>query len=303
MKVSGFTIIRNAVRFDFPIVEAITSVLPIVDEFVVNVGKCDDGTLELVRSIETPKIKIIETEWDDMLRTDGKIFGMQQDIALSHCTGDWAILVQADEVLHEDDYPEIRNAMERYLPHRDILGLVLKMVHFKGDYWSIDPWMYRKATRIVRNHCGVRSATDGCDFCPEGTDEMIKSKKGCHGRLIEARVFHYGYARSAVALNKKLQYQISRHDGGSLPEWDIALQARVASAHPTSDTIKHYGENAPLRVGNHGTVLYDILKDYKGTHPGVMKARIGVAMPLRRRRNRWLNLRFYKEILTHGFHG
>ena len=59
--------VRNAVKFDYPIVESIKSILPIVDEYMVAVGNSDDGTLELIRSINSPKIKIIETIWDDSL--------------------------------------------------------------------------------------------------------------------------------------------------------------------------------------------------------------------------------------------
>jgi len=44
VKVSGFTFIRNAVRYQFPVVECIRSVLPMVDEFVVAVGDSEDGT-------------------------------------------------------------------------------------------------------------------------------------------------------------------------------------------------------------------------------------------------------------------
>ena len=279
MKVSGFTFIRNAVQYDFPIVEAVTSVLPIVDEFIVNVGQSDDATLERVRSIGSRKIQIIETEWDESVRVDGKIFGVQQDVALSYCTGDWALLVQGDEVVHEEDYAEIRNAMERYLKHPEVLGLVFRMVHFKGDYWSIDPWMYRKATRIVRNHCGVRSATDGCDFLPEGKSQMLKS--GPHGRLIKARMFHYGWVKDSKVLQRKLEYQISRHEGERMSMRDMALEAAPRSEYPT----------------------YDVLKDYRGTHPQVMKSRIESKVRRHRRRNRWLNPRFYKEIWSHGFKG
>lgn len=99
MKVSGFTFIPNAIKFDFPIVEAITSILPIVDGFVVNGGNSDDGTLERIRDIHDPRFKIVESLWDESLRKNGKIFGIQQDIALSHCSGDWAFLVQGDEVV------------------------------------------------------------------------------------------------------------------------------------------------------------------------------------------------------------
>ena len=45
---SGFTIVRNAVKLDYPIVPAIRSILDMCDEVVVNVGRSEDGTRELV---------------------------------------------------------------------------------------------------------------------------------------------------------------------------------------------------------------------------------------------------------------
>jgi hypothetical protein len=260
-------------------VECITSALPIVDEFVVNVGRSEDETLELIRSISSPKIKIIETIWDDGLRKDGRIFGIQQDLALSHCTGDWALLLQADEVLHEQDYPVIQDSMKGYFREPQVLGLVFRMLHFKGDYWSLDPWMYRKATRIVRNNARIRSTVDCCDFVTEGSSRMIKS--GPDGRLIKARIFHYGWVKDRRVLQEKLRFQISRHEGDRLSDHEIDLQAHIRSQYPT----------------------YEILKEYRGSHPWVMKGRIKPAKPLRPRPNRWLNWRFYREVFTHGFKG
>ena len=103
MKVSGFSICRNAVKFDYPVVEAIRSALPIVDEFVVNVGRSDDGTLDLIRSIGSDKIRIVETVWDDSMKKDGLLFSHETNKALARCSGDWALYLQADEVLHEQD--------------------------------------------------------------------------------------------------------------------------------------------------------------------------------------------------------
>src|SRR5213078_323746 len=120
MKVSGFTFCRNAVRYDYPLVESIRSILPIVDEFIVNVGRCDDGTLELVRSIGDPKIRMIESVWDETLRKDGLIYSQQTNIALAQCTGDWAFYLQADEVVHEGDLPKIVGAMQTYLHTPDV---------------------------------------------------------------------------------------------------------------------------------------------------------------------------------------
>ena len=279
MKVSGFTFIRNAVQYDFPIVEAITSVLPIVDEFVVNVGRSEDDTLNVIQSIGSDKIRIIESVWDDSLRKDGRIFGIQQDVALSHCTGDWALLVQGDEVLHEDDYPIIQEAFRAHYENPEVLGLVFRMVHFKGDYWSVDPWMYRKATRIVRNHCGIHSATDGCDFMAPGQNRMLKGEK--NSLLIKARMFHYGWVKDPKVLREKLRFQFSRHDGERLSDEEIDVCAAIRAEYPT----------------------YDVLKDYRGTHPNVMQARVQSGIRLRPRKNRWLNPKFYQEMFKHGFRG
>ncbi len=149
MKVSGFTFVRNVVKYDYPVVESIRSILPVVDEFIVNVGRCDDGTLELIRSIGDPKIKIVESVWDETLRKDGLIYAQQTNIALSHCTGDWAFYIQADEVVHEDDLPIIQDAMRRHLGNHEVKGLLFRYLHFIADYWSTNPWFYHKAVRII----------------------------------------------------------------------------------------------------------------------------------------------------------
>ncbi|MFN3665039.1 MAG: glycosyltransferase family 2 protein, partial [Sediminibacterium sp.] len=73
MKISGFTIIRNAVINDYPIVEAIKSILPVVDEMIILVGNSDDDTLGLMQSIGDPKIKIHHSVWDPNLRSGGSV--------------------------------------------------------------------------------------------------------------------------------------------------------------------------------------------------------------------------------------
>ena len=73
MKIVGFTIIKNALLNDYPIVEAIRSVLPVVDEMVVSVGQSEDDTLGLIRAIDSDKIRIVESTWDMSLREGGKV--------------------------------------------------------------------------------------------------------------------------------------------------------------------------------------------------------------------------------------
>lgn len=279
MRVSGFTLIRNAIKYDFPIVESMRSLLPLVDEYIVNVGRSEDETLDLVRSIGSPKIRIVETVWDDRLKTDGKLFGIQQDVALSHCTGDWAFCLQADEVVHENDLPGIRQAMEEDLDRPGVMAFVLRVLHFKGDYWSVDPWMYHRATRIVRPNGKIRSAIDGFDFEVEGVPGVIKN--GTVGRRIPATIFHYGYARRPEALLEKRRYQIRRHEGDRLSE----------------DHIDTWAEQDAQFLD------YGILKNFRGSHPQVMQERISRATRLRPSRNRWLNPAFYRRVLKQGFRG
>ena len=68
MKVSGFTFVKNAVKYGYPVVESITSILPIVDEMVVCLGDSEDETNKLIGSISSGKIKIIHSVWDSGLR-------------------------------------------------------------------------------------------------------------------------------------------------------------------------------------------------------------------------------------------
>ena len=110
MKVSGFTFIRNAISNDYPIVEAITSILPLCDEFVVALGKSDDGTAELIRSIPTNKIRIVDTIWDETMKEGGRVFAMETDKAFAAISpdSDWAFYIQGDELFVLLVMPEYR---------------------------------------------------------------------------------------------------------------------------------------------------------------------------------------------------
>ncbi|MBI3608034.1 MAG: glycosyltransferase [Nitrospirae bacterium] len=282
MKVSGFTFCRDAVRFDYPLVESIRSILPIVDEYVVNVGKSDDATLELVRSIGDPKIRIIESIWDESLRKDGLIFSQQTNLALAQCVGDWAFYLQADEVVHEEDLPRILAAMQQHLADQRVLGLLFRYLHFKGDYQSIDPWMYRREIRVIRNNGAVRSWGDATGFaCSGPSGEQGLKPQTATWRQTGARIFHYGWVKDPRTLVQKKRTQITYHHDAAIPAHDRVF----------------------FDCDEYGFDQYAILKEYRGSHPAVMAARVAGLPRLARRRNRWLSSRFYREVLRHGFKG
>ena len=204
VKISGFTITSNAIRFDYPVVESIKSILPIVDEFIVNVGPDEDGTLSLIESIGDPKIKIIRSQWNPNLDTGGYLFAQQTNIALFNCSGLWAFYLQADEVIHEDDLPLIMECVDRYLEDDRVEGLTFWHLDFWGDYSTIlnvYPYRGQRRCRLVKPHRFVLSRGDAAGF----TVHPKYKERGRRIRVVDtgARLFHYSQVRSAETLQAK----------------------------------------------------------------------------------------------------
>ena len=108
MRISGITIAREAVAHGYPVAESLASLLPLCDEVVVNLGDSADGTRDAVRALGSDKIRLVEEPWDLGLREKGLLLSRETNRALDAATGDWAIYLQADEVLHEDDSERLR---------------------------------------------------------------------------------------------------------------------------------------------------------------------------------------------------
>ncbi len=245
MKVSGFSFCRNAVSLYYPIAEAIRSALPIVDEFVIAVGESDDDTLERIRAIGDPKIRVIETEWDQKHFVHGAINAVQTNIALDACSGDWCIYLQADEVLHEDDYDAILRTARDARDRPEVEGLLFDYLHFWATYDTYQTarnW-YRHEVRMVRGGIGVRSWKSAQGFrIDERKLNVIRSG---------ARVFHYGWVRPPHLMKRKTIALDSLHHDA---KW-------VADRHPDPTIPFDYG---PL----------DHVARFQGTHPAVMRDRI-----------------------------
>ncbi len=210
MKIAGFTIIRNAILHDFPVVEAITSILPICDEFIVAVGKSEDETLQLIQSINSPKIKIIETIWDENLKGEkGQVFATETNKAYKAISKDvdWCFYVQSDEVVHEKYLPIIKTALQNEIKNNNVDGFLINYNHFYGsyDYIGNSPRWYAKEIRIVRNNNEIYSYTDAQSF-RKGNNIKLNVK------LINAFMYHYGWVKEPGALAKKLNFQSSFHN-------------------------------------------------------------------------------------------
>ncbi len=196
MKVSGFTIVRNAVKFQYPVVQSIQSILPICDEFIVNVGDCEDGTLELVQSIRSPKIKIIQHVWD--MGQGPEVLSRQTNLALKACKGDWAFYLQSDEVIHEADLGRLKMWMQFYLDKPQVDALRFWWFHFYGSSWRyrIDLGWYQKQERIIRNNGQVESYGDAFGF-RRADGQALRT------RLTFCPLYHYGWVNSLEAMDKR----------------------------------------------------------------------------------------------------
>ncbi|TLU88232.1 MAG: glycosyltransferase [Chlorobium sp.] len=235
MKISAFTFIRNGSIFGFPFRESICSVLPIVDEFVVNVGVSDDDTLERIKQIGDPKIRIIESHWNDKMRVGGYVYGQQKMIAQFNCTGDWAFYLEGDEIVHENELDKIVDACRRNLHDERVEVLAFDYIHFYGNANSYldSPGWYRQAARIIRT--SVRSyAPDGL-FWHVLTD---RSKVSRYPRAANtgATIYHYGWVRSEEEMNRKLEnvekYWNKNHRRLDYSEIDQKIIREFTGSHP-----------------------------------------------------------------------
>ena len=234
VKVSGFTIVRNAIKLDFPVEASIRSILPICDEVVVNVGRSEDETLDLVRSIKDPRIRILETDWDMSRRNT--VLGLETHRAMRACTHHWGVYIQADEVLHERGAAELAAAIQSADGDPRIEGLLVRYLHFYGGFDTIAThrrW-YRREVRAVRlaPELDIRPYQGAQGFRVGPEHRKIRA------RLTGAEMFHYGWTRSAAALrgrrkeDRKLYARVHEPPpGGPLLTWFPGLRP-FSGSHP-----------------------------------------------------------------------
>lgn len=247
MKISGFTIVRNAILNDYPVVEAISSILPVVDEMIISIDKGEDDSEAVIRNIGSDKIKIVYSTWDMNLRKGGKVYAVETDKAMRQVSpdSDWIFYIQADEVIHEKYYTTILEAAKKYKDNKKVQGLLFKYLHFYGtyDYVGDSRKWYKHEVRIIRNDKNISSYKDAQGF-------RIGEKK-LDVVEIDAEVYHYGWVKSPQQMKQKhknvLRFYSDDDEG-------------VANFLKTDNFFDY--------------TQFDSLKKFTGTHPQVMQQRI-----------------------------
>ena len=293
--VCGFSFGRHLTRLNFPVEAAVRSVLPLCDRFVFAVGRGEDDTRQRVAAID-PKVEIVDTDWPDV-QIDGKVLAIEANKAMeaaaaTGCT--WGFYIQADEVVHEDDHASIRWALDRWADEPQVKALLFRFLHFVLDYQTTDPWMYHKASRVVRLDGSCSIFGDACgpglkNYTGKVNDGYLdKNHLGTHVRWAKApgrgpgRIFHYGWVKTREELDAKI--------ANTEKLWWGTLSKQ---------------EKARRRQDKFGRMIdrYPILKRFAATHPKWMADRVAAHPKFADTSSRWLSPRFYAEILRHGFAG
>lgn len=239
--ISGFTFIRNGVKLGFPFEASIRSLLPLVDEFVIAVGQGQDDSLDRVRRLNDPKIKIIETVWNERMAERGFVYAQQKMIAQFSCTGDWAFYLEGDELVHEAELGAIRASVDRHHSNPEVEALVFDYLNFYGapDWLATSPAWYRRECRLIRNT--IRS------YAPDGQFWVVmdRHKRGrtLHAALANAHIYHYGHVRKLHYMQQKLE-QTTKY-------WD--------KAPPTVDYRQIDSQALQLFTGKHPAVIQNWL--------------------------------------------
>ena len=238
MKVSAFTFIKNGEILGYPFIQSIKSILPIVDEFVINVGSGEDNTLEVIQAINDPKIRIIQSCWNDNMKNRGYVYGQQKMVAQFNCTGDWAFYIEGDEIYHENDLDRIFMSMKENLDNPEVEALIFDFYHFYGNANSYldSPGWYRSEARIIKN--SLRT------YAPDGLFWLVldNNKTGRYPRAKHtgAKCYHYGWVRSEAQMNLKSK-KVQKYWGGEGNKIDYSKMDQ------------------------------SIIKEFKGSHPKIIQ--------------------------------
>lgn len=291
--ISGFTMVKNADKLYYPIKASIESILPIVDEYVVALGDCDedDQTEQEILSIGSDKIRIIHTKWDLEKYPNGTENAHQTDIAKEACKGDWLFYLQADEVVHEKDHPAIVKRCEELLNDQEVEGILFKYYHFWGDYdhHHVAHGWYPREIRIVRNDPEIHSWESAQSFrrIPGFDYVNYRQQEGTYKlkvASVDAHIYHYGWVRPPHYMQNKRKALDTIHKGSK----------KVSEMYAGQKDEFDYG---PMKLANH----------FKGSHPAVMKdwiakfdwgAKLYEEGPIPSNRNRFKHEKLKYRLIT-----
>lgn len=227
---------------DYLIVQSVSSLLPICDEVVICDCDSDDGTKQIINDWATqePKIKVVDYLWTDPKGDPGWyvtwVNYAKSNLSTSHC-----ILLDADELLHEDSQREVLDAA------RDKKVLICNRHNFWKDAQHLIPDGQCCSREVIR--VGPTKMFMPSDYpdprCQEAMDEAVKSN---------VQLFHYGFLRERKAFFRKAR--------AVQKIWADDYDKRLEAAEKGEGNWMDHDGVVPWK---------DKLDKFKGTHPEIIK--------------------------------
>lgn len=220
---TGVVFIRNGITYDYHICETIDCLVDGCDKVIVLDAGSTDGTLSMIISHirktvgdcnlhvknddftwsisenQDNKLTLISMRPMDWAEVHGKEkLAYFQNIALEQVKTDYALLIQADECLHEDSWIWIREAMEH-----DCLGYHSHRINLWG---SVDHMLDVPQERKPCSDIVLRLAKKGCMSYGDGESiEAFPVNQDYWDKIV---IFHNGFVRKrAVMVDKIINMQ------------------------------------------------------------------------------------------------
>lgn len=220
MKISIYTAMRDCIRHDYPHLDVLRHHLPLADEIVINEGFSTDGTYESIKDFD-PKVRVFQTKWKAQAGEDWWIHF--KDAARLACTGDWCILLDADEFIPEWEFTRIREHLERTTETL----VPVKFVNFYGNcrIYHADPGKSHWVTNKMIIH---RNLPNDIELWGDASNVRLKGREFSFGETAPLfTVHHVGGVRDASKLRELWWLQGRFRTGRSVrwkpPRWVFDL--------------------------------------------------------------------------------
>lgn len=141
MKISAFMPITNPEKRGDTYIEAIITHLYWADELVIVDGGSNDGSLEKIKALNDPRIRIVTRIWpqEDWSWAE---FPKAWNYGLAHCTGDVVAAGESDHIFHENEAVRMKEELwDRYKKGKAVMT-VNKMQALHYENWYSKSKMY-----------------------------------------------------------------------------------------------------------------------------------------------------------------
>ncbi len=260
----AFGIYKNVILRDYCAIESISSILPEVDRFIINIGVSEDKTEELIRDTfgDNKKCHIFTSPWTQGRDYPGIGFLSEQtNLALYKLDTQWAMYLQADEVMHENDSRQLKDWIDR-AEREDSIALTFNYLHFYKDYnhlrkdYKNGGDAYDREIRCFKNTGDIFSWGDAQSFT---TTSLSLDPRGPQPLMHETQllldsplnIYHLGWVHEPKVMLDKKRYLADFYN------------------------ISEPGRNEKIPENESGG--YDFQEEvleFKGEHPKIMRERI-----------------------------